>query len=152
MYQVLYKTQWYITITMTARESLTVRIQDNFNASTIVYAITEEHYENIPAFIYKLTFLNVAASHLGFSRCRWLGFEHQAWKRMNLKHSQEPQWCYWHLTQHLWKNFRLFLMVFGTTGCHFWVSAMGLTFLCTQLKIVWKLFLIHTLKEFWISD
>lgn len=59
---------------MTARESLTVRIKDNFNTFTIAYAITEEHYENIPAFIYKLTFLNAVASHLCFSRCRWLGF------------------------------------------------------------------------------
>lgn len=36
-------------ITMKAREYLTVRIKDNFNTSTIVYVITEEHYENMPA-------------------------------------------------------------------------------------------------------
>lgn len=51
---------------MTARESLTVRIKDNFNASTIVSAYICKN------FIYKLTFLNAVASH--FSRFRWLVF------------------------------------------------------------------------------
>lgn len=36
-------------ITMKAREYLTVRIKDDFNTSTTVYAITEERYENMPA-------------------------------------------------------------------------------------------------------
>lgn len=58
---------------MTARESLTVRIKDSL-IHPLSYVITEKYHENVPASIYKLTFLKAVASHLGFRWCIWLDF------------------------------------------------------------------------------